>query len=67
MIDAGFKFQYGSTNIPNTIDQRESNVRSPAFKVTKILCQTTAPEEKRKIIGDVFAKVQDQSAHVYNF
>ncbi|XP_034229959.1 GMP synthase [glutamine-hydrolyzing] isoform X2 [Thrips palmi] len=66
VIDAGFKFQYGSTNIPNNIDQRESNVRSPAFKVTKILCQTTAPEEKRKIIGDVFAKIAQEVVEEMN-
>lgn len=54
VIDAGYKFLYGSTNIP--MDHREPNVRSPAFRVTKILCQTSAPEEKRKIIGDVFTK-----------
>ncbi|KAK3911777.1 GMP synthase [glutamine-hydrolyzing] [Frankliniella fusca] len=64
VIDAGYKFKYGSTNIP--MDQREPNVRSPAFKVTKILCQTTAPEEKRKIIGDVFAKLAQEVVEEMN-
>ncbi|XP_026280572.1 GMP synthase [glutamine-hydrolyzing] isoform X2 [Frankliniella occidentalis] len=64
VIDAGYKFKYGSTNIP--MDQREPNVRSPAFKVTKILCQTTAPEEKRKIIGDVFAKIAQEVVEEMN-
>lgn len=63
VIDAGYKFQYGSTNIPI---EREPNVRSPAFRVTKILCETTAPEEKRKIIGDVFAKIAQEVVEEMN-
>lgn len=29
-------------------------------RVTKMLCHTSNPEEKRKIIGDIFVKISDE-------
>lgn len=48
VIKAGHQFMVGSTSI------REPNGRC---RDTKMLCQTTSPEDKRKIIGDVFMKI----------
>lgn len=36
------------------MDSRDPNSRT---RVTKLLCMTSNPEEKRKTIGDVFVKV----------
>jgi hypothetical protein len=52
VIRASHQFLHGTTTIP--MDKREPNSRT---RVTKFLCMTTNPEEKRKIIGDVFVKV----------
>lgn len=52
VISASHQFLHGTTTIP--MDKRDPNSRT---RVTKILCMTTNPEEKRKIIGDVFVKV----------
>lgn len=43
---------HGTTSVP--LDSREPNSRT---RVTKMLCMTSNPEEKRKIIGDVFVDV----------
>jgi hypothetical protein len=51
-VNAGQKFAYGSTFIP--ADKRDPNGRAV---VTKTLNATLAPEEKRKIIGDMFVNV----------
>lgn len=52
MIKASHQFLYGTTAIP--MDSRDPNSRT---RVTKLLCMTSSPEEKRKTIGDVFVKV----------
>ncbi|KAF4521610.1 hypothetical protein B566_EDAN006652 [Ephemera danica] len=55
VVNAAQQFYYGSTTIP--VDKRDPNSRS---RVTKLLCQTTSPEDKRKIIGDMFVKVANE-------
>ncbi|XP_069684502.1 GMP synthase [glutamine-hydrolyzing] isoform X2 [Periplaneta americana] len=55
VINASHQFLHGTTTIP--MDKREPNSRT---RVTKMLCMTTNPEEKRKIIGDVFVKVANE-------
>ncbi|XP_030758663.1 GMP synthase [glutamine-hydrolyzing] isoform X2 [Sitophilus oryzae] len=54
VIKAAATFSEGSTVVP--ID-KEGNART---RVTKMLCQTINPEEKRKIIGDIFVKISDE-------
>lgn len=54
VINAGYQFTEGTTIVP--LDKREPNSRT---RVTKMLCMTTDPEEKRKIIGDVFVKISE--------
>lgn len=50
--DALYQFTRGSTTImvPGSIYSQD----------TPMLCQTTSPEDKRKIIGDVFVKVSNE-------
>jgi len=55
VIDASARFYNGTTELP--VDRRDP---SKGKRKTKILCQTVAPEEKRKIIGDTFMKVADE-------
>lgn len=55
VINASHQFLYGTTTIP--MDSRDPNSRT---RVTKLLCMTSNPEEKRKIIGDVFVKVANE-------
>jgi GMP synthase (glutamine-hydrolysing) len=52
VINASHQFLHGTTTVP--LDKRDPNSRT---RVTKILSMTTNPEEKRKIIGDIFVKV----------
>lgn len=52
-INASLQFYNATTTIP--VSKEEPNKKY----VTKILCQTTAPEEKRKIIGDTFVRIAD--------
>jgi GMP synthase (glutamine-hydrolysing) len=52
VINASHQFLHGTTTVP--LDKRDPNSRT---RVTKILSMTSNPEEKRKIIGDVFVKV----------
>lgn len=54
VIKAAATFSEGTTVVP--ID-KEGNART---RVTKMLCHTTNPEEKRKIIGDIFVKISDE-------
>lgn len=54
VINAQCAFSGGTTVVP--IDRNEPNSRT---RVTKMLSQTADPEEKRKIIGDVFVKISD--------
>ncbi|XP_071052290.1 GMP synthase [glutamine-hydrolyzing] [Onthophagus taurus] len=55
VINAACSFSGGSTVVP--IDKTEVN---PRTRFTKILSQTADPEEKRKIIGDVFVRISDE-------
>lgn len=55
VINAARSFSEGNTIVP--IDKHEINSRT---KITKMLCMTADPEEKRKIIGDVFVKISDE-------
>lgn len=51
VINAGFQFLHSTTNLP-----LDKSVPS-RFRVSKELCMTSEPEEKRKIIGDVFVSI----------
>ncbi|KAF2903167.1 hypothetical protein ILUMI_03025 [Ignelater luminosus] len=55
VINAASAFTEGTTIVP--LDKHEPNSRT---RVTKMLCMTSDPEEKRKIIGDVFVKITDE-------
>ncbi|XP_046672222.1 GMP synthase [glutamine-hydrolyzing] isoform X2 [Homalodisca vitripennis] len=55
VIKAGHQFLHGTTSVP--LDSKEPNART---RVTKMLCMTANPEEKRKIIGDVFVEVANE-------
>lgn len=54
VVKAACQFLGGTTIIP--VDKHEPN---PRTKITKMLCMISDPEEKRKIIGDVFVKITD--------
>lgn len=49
-VNATYEFKYGTTILPDLHVSNRTRISSP-------LCQTSNPEEKRKIIGDVFVKV----------
>lgn len=55
VTNATCAFSGGTTVVP--IDKHEPNSRT---RITKLLSQTLEPEEKRKIIGDVFVKISDE-------
>lgn len=61
VIKAASNFYEGTTVVP--IDKADgmcpsgNNTRT---RITKMLCMTSNPEEKRKIIGDVFVKISDE-------
>lgn len=55
VINAARAFYSGTTIVP--IDKHDNNTRT---KITKMLWMTSDPEEKRRIIGDVFVKVTDE-------
>ncbi|CAH1968954.1 unnamed protein product [Acanthoscelides obtectus] len=55
VIKAASSFSEGQTIVP--IDKHEGNSRT---RITKMLCMTSDPEEKRKIIGDVFVRISDE-------
>ncbi|KAK9885455.1 hypothetical protein WA026_010951 [Henosepilachna vigintioctopunctata] len=55
VIKAASTFAEGTTVVP--LDKVNDNSRT---NVTKMLCMTTDPEEKRKIIGDVFVKISGE-------
>lgn len=69
VVNAAHNFMQGSTTVPseNVPVMTNTNVTNnkgitatgigPPFRMTKMLCQTTNPEEKRKIIGDVFVRI----------
>lgn len=53
VVSAGPLFYNSSTTVP--VDKKEPNRK----RATKLLCQVTDPEEKRKIIGDTFVRVAE--------
>lgn len=55
VINGTRAFAGGTTVVP--VDKHEPNSRT---RITKMLSQTSDPEEKRKIIGDVFVKICDE-------
>ncbi|XP_014252727.1 GMP synthase [glutamine-hydrolyzing] isoform X2 [Cimex lectularius] len=52
VVNASKQFLHGTTTLP--ADKNDPTSRS---SVTKMLCMTSSPEEKRKIIGDIFVEV----------
>ncbi|XP_063987123.1 GMP synthase [glutamine-hydrolyzing] [Diachasmimorpha longicaudata] len=70
IVNAAHNFMEGTTSVPlddgllaNATNNKAigSTPISPRNRFTKILCQTTNPEEKRKIIGDVFVRVANDA------
>lgn len=61
VINAAYQFSGGTTIIP--IDRGDPNSRTI---ITNMLCRTMNPEEKRKIIGDVFVKIADDVINELN-
>lgn len=73
VVNAGRYFMQGTTTVPldNVAPMMNTNVTnnkgmcgatsSPRTRLTKMLCETTNPEEKRKIIGDVFVRVANEA------
>ena len=59
MINARHNFLNGSTTIPETGANGVLRKRA-----TGLLCRTTHPEQKRKIIGDTFIKVGNAHGRV---
>ncbi|XP_049703918.2 GMP synthase [glutamine-hydrolyzing] isoform X1 [Helicoverpa armigera] len=57
VVNAAHQFRQGSTVV------REAGGRS---RHTPLLCHAAAPEDKRKIIGDVFIRVAEQAVHDLN-
>ncbi|XP_014276827.1 GMP synthase [glutamine-hydrolyzing] isoform X1 [Halyomorpha halys] len=55
VVNASKQFMHGTTTIPG--DRNEPTSRS---SVTRMLCMTASPEEKRKIIGDIFVEVANE-------
>ncbi|KAL1122107.1 hypothetical protein AAG570_003513 [Ranatra chinensis] len=55
VVNASKQFLHGTTTIPG--DKNDPTSRS---SVTKMLCMTLNPEEKRKIIGDTFVEVANE-------
>lgn len=53
VINASHQFYNATTTVP--VSKAEPNRK----RTTKPLCQTTNPEEKRKIIGDTFIRISD--------
>ncbi|XP_025419217.1 GMP synthase [glutamine-hydrolyzing] isoform X2 [Sipha flava] len=58
-VNATFDFKYGTTILPDLHVSNRTRISSP-------LCQTSIPEEKRKIIGDVFVKTADKFLKLLN-
>lgn len=72
VVNAGRYFMQGTTTVPlDNAPLMNANVTnnkgvcgatsSPRTRLTKMLCETTNPEEKRKIIGDVFVRVANEA------
>lgn len=73
VVNAGRCFMQGTTTVPldNITSMMNANVTNnkgicgtasnPRTRLTKMLCETTNPEEKRKIIGDIFVRVANET------
>ncbi|XP_034949486.1 GMP synthase [glutamine-hydrolyzing] [Chelonus insularis] len=70
VVNAAHYFMEGTTSMPldnvppvNVVNNKGIGVTTigPRTRITKMLCQTTSPEEKRKIIGDVFVRVANDA------
>ncbi|XP_029044964.1 GMP synthase burgundy [Osmia lignaria lignaria] len=73
VVNAVRWFMQGTTSVPldnvtpvanaNTVNNKGicGTATTPRTRLTKVLCATTNPEEKRKIIGDVFVKVANEA------
>jgi len=73
VVNAGRYFMQGTTTVPldNVGPVMNANITnnkgmcgtasSPRTRLTKMLCETTNSEEKRKIIGDVFIRVANEA------
>lgn len=55
VVKAASTFMEGTTVVP--VDKHETTLRTT---LTNMLCKTCDPEEKRKIIGDVFVRISDE-------
>ncbi|XP_075238570.1 GMP synthase burgundy isoform X2 [Lycorma delicatula] len=55
VINAAHFFIHGATSVP--VDPKEPNART---RMTRMLCMTSNPEEKRKIIGDLFVSMWNE-------
>ncbi|VVC24972.1 Hypothetical protein CINCED_3A007468 [Cinara cedri] len=58
-VNATFDFKYGTTIFPDLHVSNRTRISPP-------LCQTSNPEEKRRIIGDVFVKIADKFLKILN-
>ncbi|XP_012282535.1 GMP synthase [glutamine-hydrolyzing] [Orussus abietinus] len=72
VVKAAHSFMQGTTTVPMDTVVPASNANAannkgvsvtggPRTRLTKMLCATTQPEEKRKIIGDVFVRVANEA------
>lgn len=71
VINATHNFMQGTTSVPLDVVPANANAVNnkgiggagggPRTRLTKMLCATTHPEEKRKIIGDVFVRVANDA------
>ncbi|XP_043270007.1 GMP synthase [glutamine-hydrolyzing] [Venturia canescens] len=73
IINATHNFMQGTTSVPldnvpltnaNAVNNKGISGTTgggPRTRLTKMLCSTTNPEEKRKIIGDVFVRVANDA------
>lgn len=70
VVNATHNFMQGTTTMPldniplsNVANNKGIGITAvgPRTRITKLLCQTTNPEEKRKIIGDVFVRVANDA------
>ncbi|XP_078052850.1 GMP synthase burgundy [Augochlora pura] len=72
VVNAAHYFMQGTTSVPldnvppianaNAINNKGicGTATTPRTRLTKMLCATINPEEKRKIIGDVFVKIANE-------
>lgn len=68
VVRAAHNFMEGTTTLAaetatnsTTLNNKTAATIGARPKLTKMLCATTSPEEKRKIIGDVFVRVANDA------